>query len=119
MATSILTRFERGVRDKKTHLASFIDEALSEVSPLVTATMIAIPVVMAALFFVWTHVGGVRYGYEISRAGEMHRALGEENRALRVEVASLKDPKRLAELATTRYGLAAPKASQIVKRGIR
>ena len=47
----------------------------------------------------------------------VHRALIEENRALRVEVASLKDPKRLAALATEKYGLAPPKASQIIKRG--
>lgn len=117
MSTSIL---EHNIRDGKTHFArakDVVDRAVGQLSPTVSAILMAVPVVLAALFYVWTHVASVRLGYEISRAGEAHRALIEENRALRVEVASLKDPKRLAALATEKYGLAPPKPSQIIKRG--
>lgn len=120
MALSILTRVEREIRGGKSHIArarGAIEQAVSTVSPTVAAILMAVPVVLAALFYVWTHVASVRLGYEISRAGEAHRALIEENRALRVEVASLKDPKRLAALATEKYGLAPPQPSQIIKRG--
>lgn len=115
MATSILTRAERNLRSGG--LGRALESAVSNVSPTVSAIMMAVPVVLAALFYVWTHVASVRLGYEISRAGEEHRALIEENRALRVELASLKDPKRLAALATEKYRLGPPSSSQIIRRG--
>lgn len=120
MAASILTRVERRFRGSKSHVArakDALESAVGNVSPTIAAILMAVPVILAALFYVWTHVASVRLGYEISRAGEAHRSLIEENRALRVEVASLKDPKRLAALATEKYGLAAPKPSQIIRRG--
>lgn len=93
---------------------SVVKSAAKELSPLVQAVALVVPVVCAALFYVWSHVATVRLGFDLSRAGETHRALLEENRALRVEVASLKAPERLKEIAA-KTGLQAPRADQIVR----
>ncbi|MCA9551510.1 MAG: cell division protein FtsL [Myxococcales bacterium] len=83
--------------------------------PVGTAILVAGPVVAAALFYVWTHVTTVRLGYALSKAGESHRQLLEENRALRIEAAALKSPDRLEKLGQERYGLGAPRTEQVVR----
>lgn len=92
-----------------------LDKAAGDLSPVLTAVMLAVPVVAAALFYVWTHVSTVRLGYELSAAATQHRALLEANRGLRIEVATLKSPERLERLATTKYRLAPPSAQQIIR----
>ncbi len=89
--------------------------AADDLGPVVTAVMLAIPVVAAALFYVWTHVSTVRLGYEMSEAAKQHRALLEVNRGLRIEVAALKSPERLEKLGRTKYELAPPTAKQIIR----
>ncbi len=84
-------------------------------SPLAVALLVALPVVLAALFHVWTKVTTVRLGYALSRAGNTHKRILEKNRALRVEVAALKAPERLKELAQAHYKLAPPKSEQVVR----
>ena len=98
-----LERFQRFVR------------SFDRIGPLGTSILLVGPVVVAALFFVWTHVTTVRLGYELSSAGENHRLLVEENRTLRVEVAALKAPERLKLLARRNYGLLAPTPAQIIR----
>ena len=75
--------------------------------------------VAAALFYVWTQVAAVRLGYELSAAATVHKSLGEENRGLRIEVASLKSTDRLRALATDKYKLHPPTPGQVivVKKG--
>lgn len=86
-----------------------------ELGPIGVSLGIALPVVMAALFYVWTNVTTVRLGYELSEAAKAHRELLEENRGLRVEVAALKAPDRLARLAKLHHGLAPPQSEQVVE----
>lgn len=91
-----------------------LNSAKSDLTPVVAAVLLVVPVVGAALFYVWTHVATVRLGYELSAAAKVHRALVEENRGLRIEVASLKSPERLERLAKTKYQLTSPNAGQII-----
>ena len=86
-----------------------------ELGPIGISVGIAVPVVMAALFYVWTNVTTVRLGYELSEAAKAHRELLEENRGLRVEVAALKAPDRLARLAKLQHGLAPPQSEQVIE----
>lgn len=86
-----------------------------ELGPIGLSVGIAVPVVMAALFYVWTNVTTVRLGYELSEAAKVHRELLEENRGLRVEVAALKAPDRLARLARLHHGLAPPETEQVIE----
>ncbi len=86
-----------------------------ELGPIGTSVAVALPVVMAALFYVWTNVTTVRLGYQLSEAAKTQRELSEENRGLRVEVAALKAPDRLQRLAKLQLGLAPPKTEQVIQ----
>lgn len=104
------------IEEGRTHIAkakSLVDR--SGLGPLFVSVALVAPPVAAALFYVWTHVQAVRLGYDMTKASETHSQLLEENKALRIEVATLKDPARLMALATDRYHLAPPKNSQIVR----
>ena len=84
--------------------------------PLAAALCVAAPVVAAALFFVWTRVTTIRLGYELAQVSAVQDRLLAENNSLRVDVAALKTPKRLAKLAEER-GLHAPTSERIVAAG--
>ena len=94
---------------------SFVKDVLGldRPGPIGVALLIAAPVTAAALFYVWTHITTVRLGYELSEAGEAHRALLERHRALKLDVAALKAPQRLRRLGQS-YGLGAPRPEQVV-----
>lgn len=83
--------------------------------PVVVAVVLLLPVVFAALFYVWTRVATVRLGYAISEAGSDHQQLVEENRGLRIEVAALKSPQRLEQIGRERFRLRPPLPEQVVK----
>jgi cell division protein FtsL len=109
MATSFLMRIERGVRQGRDRVIK-----AKELAPPTLAALLIAPVVASALFYVWTHVAAIRLGYQMSAAGEEHRLLLEENRALRVEVSSLKAPERLKQLAI-KHRLAPPRSQQVIR----
>lgn len=92
-----------------------VAEAATDLAPLLTALMLALPVVLAGLFFVWTRVVTLRLGYQISQASEVHHRLLEENRGLRIESAALKAPARLEKLAKEQFGLSSPRPEQIIR----
>lgn len=117
MAASIVSRVGRQVKEGRTQIEraqSAVERAAGELTPVVLALLLVAPVVCAALFYVWSHVATVRLGYEMSESSDEHRALLEENRALRIEVSSLKAPERLKQLAAE-YQLSAPRPEQIVR----
>ena len=73
---------------------------------------------LAVLFFftmiyAWQHLSSIEYGYKIEAQKIERDALLEQNRALRLEEASLRDPERIEQLAA-RMGLVAPQAGQIM-----
>lgn len=88
---------------------------VAELGPLGQSVLIAAPIVAAALFYVWTHVTTVQLGYALSRAGEVHERLLEENRGLRIENAALRAPDRLKKLARVRFHQKSPQATQVIR----
>ena len=73
---------------------------------------------IAVLFFftmiyAWQHLSSIECGYKIEAQKIERDALLEQNRALRLEEASLRDPERIEQLAT-RMGLVAPQAGQVM-----
>ncbi len=66
----------------------------------------------SAIFYINTHVKVYDYGYQINQAIERKRALIEENKRLRLEIAQLKNPKRLEDQVAANLEIA--KASQLV-----
>ncbi len=92
----------------------FVEGLGRELALPVLVVGLAAPVVVAAIFFVWTRVATVRLGYQISRAGAEHRRLVEEKSSLRSEISSLRSPRRLEALAQEKFGLTPPRPEQIV-----
>ena len=92
-----------------------VDEASERLSPLTLTVLFISPVVAAALFNVWIHVATIHLGYELSAEARIHESLVEENRGVRVEIATLKSPDRLKKLATETYQMGPPKAGQVIR----
>ncbi len=68
----------------------------------------------SCLFYVWSRIQVIRLGYEISNALKVERALGEENRKLRLEIATLKSCARIEKLAVEELKMTKPKPEQII-----
>lgn len=64
--------------------------------------------------YVWSNFETTQIGYDLSQLKQEEMRLKEINRKLRLELATLKSPKRLEPLATQRFGLMQPKAEQII-----
>jgi cell division protein FtsL len=62
--------------------------------------------------YVWQHFRAIEYGYNIEAAKVERDRLAEENRALRMREATLKDPERIDRLARN-MGLQMPRAGQV------
>ncbi len=64
------------------------------------------------MLYVWQHFSSIQYGYRIEDQKVSVERLQEENRALRLEEASLRDPERIDVLAR-RMGFAMPQVGQV------
>jgi len=66
------------------------------------------------LFYVWSRIQVIQFGYEISNVLKQERALSEENKKLRVEIATLKSYARIEKLAVEELRMAKPKPDQVI-----
>ena len=76
-------------------------------------------VALACLFllvmtYTWQHFKAVEYGYKVESMRVQRDGLLEENRALRLEDASLRAPDRIDKLARD-FGMQPPQAGQIMR----
>lgn len=67
-----------------------------------------------ALLHVWLRLQVVHMGYVLSATSKLRGQLEQENRELKVELATLTSPDRLEAMARKRLGLASPKKGQVV-----
>jgi cell division protein FtsL len=77
-----------------------------------SATVAAIFLMM--LFYAWQHFSAVQYGYKIEAQKTQRDQLVEQNRALKLEEAGLRDPGRIDALAR-KMGLESPQPGQVVR----
>ena len=70
--------------------------------------------VALALLLVWQRLRVVQLGYVLSTASKLERRLEQENRELRVELATLTARERVEAMARKRLGLRDPHAKQVV-----
>jgi cell division protein FtsL len=79
--------------------------------------LVAAVAVGCALFYVWTRLQVVSWGYRISRSTTQQAELRQTNRELRIEAASLRSPGRIETIARHKLGLefARPDQIQVVK----
>lgn len=70
---------------------------------------------MAELFFyTWCRVQFVGIGYDISRATNYNQSLTALQNNLKIELASLKSPERLAKIANRQLDLILPAPEQVI-----
>lgn len=67
-----------------------------------------------SLFYVWSRIQVIQYGYEISKALKEERNLQELNKRLRLEVAMLKSYERIERVATEELRMVKPKPDQVI-----
>ncbi|TFG93752.1 MAG: cell division protein FtsL [Syntrophobacterales bacterium] len=76
--------------------------------------VVALLFMVTALIYVWFRISITNIDYRI--AGEMHRGdtLLEENRKLKVEIATLKSPRRIESIARDKLGMRYPERDQVI-----
>lgn len=79
-----------------------------------SALLLGLCLVGLALLHVWLRLQVVRLGYVLSTTSKLHSQLEQENRELKVELATLTSPDRLEAMARARLGLVEPEKGQVV-----
>ena len=70
--------------------------------------------VVVLLFSAWQHFELLRHGYQIEEMQRDRAAEEEAGRRLRLEIETLKSPKRIEALATQRLHLVAPSQEEAI-----
>jgi cell division protein FtsL len=81
---------------------------------LLLGIFLGLALIAAVLLHVWLRLQVVRLGYVLSTTSKLQSRLEQENRELKVELATLTSPDRLEALARQRLGLAAPEKGQVI-----
>jgi len=71
-------------------------------------------VVLAFLFSAWQHFELLRHGYQIEELQRQRAAEEELGRQLRLEIETLRNPKRIETLATGQLHLVAPSLDESI-----
>ena len=75
---------------------------------------LGIGLVVMALLHVWLRLQVVHLGYVLSTRSKLQSQLVQENRELKVELATLTSPGRLEAMARSRLGMIEPARAQVV-----
>ena len=75
---------------------------------------IGVFLVVVILFSAWQHFELLRHGYRLERMQQERAAEEEINRHLRLEIETLRSPKRIERIATERLRLVAPTRNEAI-----
>ena len=78
------------------------------------ALVLGAALVFLCILQVWLRLQVLHVGYELSAARRMQLRLEHEQRELEVELATLRDPGRLGDVARHRLGMIDPSKGQVV-----
>ena len=70
--------------------------------------------IMELLFYTWCRVQNVNYGYEITEANQDQRQLTTYQNNLKIELARLKSPDRIAKIARDQLGMMKPSTDRTI-----
>jgi cell division protein FtsL len=76
--------------------------------------LLALVLVGVALGHVWLRLQVVQMGYVLSTTSKLQSQLEQEQRELKVELATLMSPDRLEAMARKRLGLVPPEKGQVI-----
>ncbi len=83
--------------------------------PRVSSVLTAIALLLATgLFHVWLRIEVTQSEYAVSRLEKQIRQAQYEQKSLNVTIAKLTNPRHVEKIATTRLGLRAPVAAQVI-----
>jgi cell division protein FtsL len=84
-------------------------------SRLLTSGIVVLLCLMIwAMFHVWTRHMVTELGYSLSEEEAAKEQLMSDNKALKIEISTLKSSKRLKLIAESQLGLTTPKPEQVV-----
>jgi cell division protein FtsL len=89
-------------------------KSASKRAPLLFLALLMFFLIGGGLFYVWSRIQAIQFGYEISNAIKAGRGLSEENKKLRLEIATLKSYARIEKFATGELGMFKPRADQVI-----
>jgi len=69
---------------------------------------------MLVMTYTWQHFKAIEYGYQVEKLKVQRDSLAEENRALKLEEASLRSPGRIDTIAR-QMGMQPPQAGQVIR----
>lgn len=81
---------------------------------VITIAFLALSLVGVALLHVWLRLQVVHMGYVLATTSKLQNQLEQENRELKVELATLTSPDRLEAMARQRLGLRPPEKGQVI-----
>jgi len=76
--------------------------------------LLAVCLIGAVLIHVWLRLQVVHVGYVLSTTSKLQNRLEQENRELKLELATMISPDRLEALARKRLRLAPPEKGQVI-----
>jgi cell division protein FtsL len=76
--------------------------------------LLATGLIVAVLVHVWLRLQVVQVGYVLSTTSKLQSRLEQENRELKLELATMISPDRLEAQARKRLGLVAPEKGQVI-----
>lgn len=77
-------------------------------------TIIMVLFISELFIYTWCRIQCVKTGYEISKETDKNLKLITLQRNLKIEIAHLKSPLRIAKIATKQLGLIMPKPGQVI-----
>lgn len=80
----------------------------------VIGALLGLGLIGTVLVHVWVRLQVVSMGYVLSTTSKLQTRLEQENRELKVELATMTSPDRLETLARQRLGLVQPEKGQVV-----
>src|SRR6266436_2641502 len=110
MAESFEYAIKKDVRNNP--IVREVDQARQR--ELWTSLGIAAFLVAAFLFSAWQHFELLRHGYQIEEMQRQRAAEEETGRQLRLEIETLRSPKRIEALATGQLHLVAPSRDEAI-----
>jgi cell division protein FtsL len=81
---------------------------------IMTYLVIMLVFISELLFYTWCRVQSVKMKYDIAELTETARKLTAMQDSLKIELARLKSPQRIAKIARTQLGLITPTPKQTI-----
>ena len=79
-----------------------------------TLILLVIAIMIELFFYTWCHVQSIHMGYKITSQLKQEKKLRILQEKLRLELAQLRSPERIIQIASNQLGLVLPDAKQVI-----